>query len=239
MYIVLVVVVGAAVCCCLVLAWRRTALSDWSPRLPRDQVRWAGWVAGLLALAVSVILIASGGNPDLPAYLAVAGSALVILCAPLQARRLIPLAAVAIGLAGLGLALSSIMPPYASLSMSGAFPRASAWRASLLLQSGVFLAVGLWLIWRARQSRSATAGEAGMGRRAGGGGRSRWGLMLAPAAAAAVILIDQQAGHPAWKAAAAAAVVALIVVLLVPAAAPDLAAAGLVVLGLCALSYVL
>jgi len=238
MYRVLVVV-GAAACCCLMLAWRRTAFSDWSPRLSGDQLRRAGWVAGLLAMAVSVILIASGGHPDLPAYLATVASALIILCAPPQARRFVPLAAVAIGLAGLVLALSSTLPPYAALSWPGVMPRASAWRASLLLQSGVFLAVGLWLIWRARRSRSAAPGDEGVGRSAGRGAWSRWGLMLVPAAAVAVILIDQQPGHPAWKAAAAATVVALIVVALVRGAAPDLAAAGLVVLGLCALGYVM
>jgi len=230
MYRVLVVL-GAAACCCLGLAWRRPAFSDWSPRLSRDQLRRAGWVAGLLAMAVSVILIASGGNQDLPAYLAAAATALIILCAPPQARRFAPLAAVAIGLAGLVLALSSTLPPYASLGLNAIFPRASAWRASLILQSGVFLAAGLWLIWLARRSRPAQEREPT--------GRSRWGLMLVPAAAVAVILIDQQPGHPAWKAAAAAAVVALIVVALVRGAAPDLAAAGLVVLGLCALGYVI
>jgi signal transduction histidine kinase len=250
MYRVLLAVGAAACCCCLMLTWRRTAWGAWSPRVSWDQLRWAGWAAGLLAAAMSVILIASGGNPDLPAYLAAAASALVILCAPPQARRLMPLGAVAIGLAGLALVLSSNLAPYASLSLFGQFPRASAWRASLLLQSGVFLAAGLWLIWRARQSRPATAvagegeggkakGEWGGGRRPGGRGRSRWGLMLPPAAAVAVFLLDQQAGHPAWAAAVAAAVVALLVVALVPAAAPDLAAAGLVILGLCALSYVL
>jgi signal transduction histidine kinase len=240
MYRVLVVV-GAAAYCCLMLAWRRTDLDDWNPRLSRDHVRQAGWVAGLLAMAVSVILIASGGNPDLPAYLAAVASGLIILCAPPQARRLMPLAAVTIGLAGLAVALFSIMPPYASLSWPGMTPRASAWRAALILQSGVFLAVGLWLIWRARRSRPAGAapgqGAGGIGRWAGV--RSRWGLMLPAAAAVAVLLLDKRPDHPAWTAAAAAAVVALIVVLLVPAAAPDLAAAGLVVLGLCAFSYVL
>jgi signal transduction histidine kinase len=245
MYRVLVVV-GAAACCCLMLAWRRTALSDWSPRLSRDNVRWAGWVAGLLTMAVSVILIASGGNPDLPAYLAAAACALIILCAPPQARWLMPLAAVAIGLVGLAVALSSTSAPYVSLSLTGATPRASAWHASLIIQSGVFLAAGLSLIWRARQSRPAPAeGEGGSAEGRGGGwgpgrrGRPRWGLLLPPAAAVAVLLVDQRPGHPAWGAAAAAAVVALVVVVLLPAAAPDLAAAGLVVLGLCAFSYVL
>jgi len=236
MYIVLVV--GAAACCCL-------GLACWSPHPSGEQLRRAGWVAGLLAMAASVILIASGGNAGLPAYLAAAASGLIILCAPPQARRLMPIAAVAIGLAGLALAVTSIRPPYASLGL-GVYPRASAWRASLLIQSGVFLAAGLWLIWRARHSRPATAAPSeeghsgeGTGRWAGRGRWSRWGLLLVPAAAIAVILIDQQRGHPAWKAAAAAAIVALIVVALVRGAAPDLAAAGLVVLGLFAFLYVL
>jgi signal transduction histidine kinase len=246
MYRVLLVVIAAA-CCCLVLSWRLTALSKWGPRLSRDRARRAGWVAGLVAMAVSVFLIASGSNPDLPGYLAAGACALIILCAPPQVRRLVPLAAVAIGLAGLVLAVASIRPPYGSLWLTGGFPRASTWRASLLIQSGVFLAAGLWLIWGVRQPRPATAaqgeegavkGESGGGRGARADGRSRWGLMLVPAAAVAAILIDQQPGHPAWKAAAAAAVVALIVAVLVPAAAPDLAAAGLVALGLFAFSYV-
>jgi signal transduction histidine kinase len=111
----------------------------------------------------------------------------------------------------------------------GELARVAAWNASLILQSGVFVAAGLWLIWRTRQSR---AGRAVPGR------PPRWGLLLPPAAAAAVILVNHHLNHPAWIVAAAVALVALIAVLLLPAAAPDLAAAGVTVAGLCALSYV-
>ena len=240
------VAVGVVACFCLVLAWLmswgRTALSEWRPRPSRDQLRRVGWVAGLLAMAASVIMIAGGGNPDQPGYLAAAATALIIFCAPPQARRLMPLAALVIGLAGLALALYSNSSPYGGFLLNGMSARATAWRASLMLQSGVFLAAGLWLIWRGRQSGRARAvngeGEGGMGSWTGGRWRWRWGVMLPPAAAIAVLLVDQAPGHAVWKAAAAAAVVALIMVLLLPAAAPDFAAAGVVALGLCALSYV-
>jgi signal transduction histidine kinase len=195
----------------------------------RERLRWLGWRVGLLAMALSLIALPGGGGPRVPAYLAAAATVPLCLCAPPAARRLAPFVLAGIGLLGIALALSRASSPYTGLLLGGLLPRASAWRASLILQSGVFLAAGLWLLWRARDSR---LGRPALGR------PPRWGLLLPPAAGIAVLLVEQGPGHPAWIAAAAAALIALIAVLLFPAAAPDLAAAGLMVLGLCALAYV-
>ncbi len=238
MYRVLVVVAVAAICCIgLVwrrsdpgdLAWRRPAGRDWATKILRERLCWLGWRVGLLAMALSLIALPAGGGPRVPAYLAAAATVLLVLCAPPAARRLTPLVLAGIGLLGIALALSSAFPPYGGMMLGGWLPRAAAWRASLILQSGVFLAAGLWLLWRARESR---LGAAALGR------PPRWGLLLPPAAGIAVLLVDQQAGRPVWIAAAAVTLIAVIAVFLLPAAAPDLAAAWLMVLGLCALAYV-
>jgi signal transduction histidine kinase len=191
----------------------------------------AGWAAGLLAVALSLLLLASGGNPGPPTYIAVVATWLIIACAPPGARTLAPLAAAAIGLTGIVVALGS----HQAGSFDGlAGTRFRAWSVSLLLQSCAFLAVGLWLIWRRRNVGSAAP--------RGDAGQRPWrrtGLLLVPTAALLAILIGQQGSHPAWTAALGAVAVALIVVAGLPAAAPDLAAAGLTALGVCALSYVI
>jgi signal transduction histidine kinase len=230
MYKVLVVL-GAAACCCFMLAWRRADAGDWTPQLPRffrDGLRMAGWALGLLALLVSVFLAATSGNPGPPTDVAVVASWLVIGCAPPRARPLAPFAAVGLGLAGMVAALTA--GHYVGSLLFGSAPRFNAWRVSLLVQSALFIIVGLWLIRRERSGGPAQ--PAGAARRRDW----RWAVLLVPAAALVTLLIDQQASHPAWLVALA---VALVVVVALPAAAPDLAAAGLTVLGLAALSYVL
>jgi signal transduction histidine kinase len=237
MYRVLVVAAVAAICCVgLVwcrsdpgdLAWRRPAGSDWVTKILRERLCWLGWRVGLLAMAVSLIAL-MGGNPRAPAYLAAAATAVLVLCAPPAARGLAPFVLAGIGTLGIALAVSTTSPPYAGLLLGGLVSRAEAWRASLVVQSGVFLAVGLWLLWRARESR---LGRPALSR------PPRWGLLLPPAVGITVLLLGQGGGHPAWIAAAAAARIALIAVTLLQAAAPDLAAAGVTVLGLCALACV-
>ncbi len=233
MYRVLVVV-GAAACCCLMLAWRRPAGRDRFPWPSREQLREIGWMVGLIVLALCAAGAASAGDFRWPALAAVPATALLILCAPPLARRLAPLALAGAGLAGIVLALAAWS--YPGMPVGPAIARFGAWRAAVLVQSCVFLAAGVWLLWRSRNAGPGLAGGAGAGgqwprRRAAA-------LLLVPAAALLVILICRQHGHPAWLAAAAAAAVALIVVVGLPAAAPDLAAAALTVLGLCALTYV-
>jgi signal transduction histidine kinase len=197
-----------------------------------DRLRMAGWAAGLLAMTLSLLVLASGGNPRPPTYLAIVASWLIIACAPSRVRILAPVAAVAIGLTGVMVTLADRQDPGAPFAGSGG-TRFNTWTVSLLLQSCAFLAVGLWLIWRRRNSALALAG--------GSAGQWPWrraGLLLVPAAALLAILLDQQRDHPGWIAALAAAAMALVVVVALPAAAPDLAAAVLTVLGICALAYV-
>jgi signal transduction histidine kinase len=197
-----------------------------------DRLRMIGWAAGLLALALSLLALTSGGNPRPPTYVAVVASWLIIACAPPKVRALVPLVAVTIGLTGIMVALADNHP--GSPSDGLAETRFTAWRASLLLQSCAFLAVGIWLIWRRGSDESAASrGDAGQWL------RRRAGLLLVPAAALLVILIDQQGRQAPLIAVLAAAAMALVVVVGLPAAAPDLAAAGLTALGVCALSYVI
>src|SRR4249920_1961211 len=107
-----------------------------------DRLRMAGWAAGLLAVALSLLMLASGGNPGPPTYIAVVATWLIIACAPPGARTLAPLAAAAIGLTGIVVALGS----HQAGSFDGlAGTRFRAWSVSLLLQSCAFLAVGFWL----------------------------------------------------------------------------------------------
>jgi signal transduction histidine kinase len=227
---------GVAACCWFLLAWLRTDDDGWKPRLPRfsrDQLRTAGWAVGLLVLAVSMAVAATSGNAKLPTYVAVVALWLVIACAPLRVRPLLPFAAIGIGLAGI--VVAALASRYLGAVLPGVVARRfSVWRLSLLVQSVAFLAVGLWLIWRRRNG--------GPARFSGSPGRSEWrrlGLLLLPAAALLALLIYQRASHGAWIAAAAAVALALIVVVALPSAAPDLAAVALTVLGLCALGYAL
>jgi len=197
-----------------------------------DRLRMAGWATGLLAMTLSLLVIASGGNPRPPTYLAVVASWLIIACAPPRVRTLAPLAAVIIGLTGVMATLADRQHQGAPFAGSDG-TRFSAWTVSLLLQSCAFLAVGLWLIWRRRDSAFALSRG-----RAGQRPWRRAGLLLVPAAALLTILLDQQGDHPGWVAALAAAAMAAVVVVGLPAAAPDLVAAVLTGLGICALSYV-
>jgi signal transduction histidine kinase len=248
----ILVVVGAAACCCLVLAWRGGVGRGRFPRPSREQLREVGWMAGLIVLALCAAGAAWADGARWPALLAVPATGLLSLCAPPLARRLVPLALAGVGLAGIVLALAvrpylgplhqpssqPPAPPPAALIFVGSLnARFDVWRVSLLVESCVFLAVGLWLLWRSRNAGPGLAGQASaVGRWPRGHAAA---LFLVPAAALVVILIYRQPSHPAWVAAVAAAAVVLIVVACLPAAAPDLAAAGLTVLGLCALSYVL
>ncbi len=228
---VIAILLGAAACCCFLLARRRPDADDGSRRVPRfsrHELRTAGWAAGLLVLAVSVAAAATSNNAGPPSYLAVAALWLVIACAPARVRPLLPFAAVGIGLAGLIAAVAA--QRLAGSLLGGLAPRFGVWRLSLLVQSAAFILVGLWLIRRERSDGPMLPA----GRR-----DWRWAVLLLPTAALLALLIDRQTGRTAWDAAAAAVALALILVLVLPAAAPDLAAAGLTVLGLAALSYVL
>ena len=98
--------------------------------------------------------------------------------------------------------------------------RYQSWRAVLLLESLVFLALGCWLTWRARPTAPSSRRPA------------RWGLLLPAAVAIIVLLVTQQENHPRVVLAAGLAGIALVIALVLPAAAADLAAVAVVALGL-------
>ena len=223
MYIVLAA--GAVIYCCLMLAWRRPPVRGWIPRvMSRERLREAGLIIALVALALCGVALATNANPW-PAVVAVPATGLLIACAPPSARKLIPVALVALGLLGLLLAWSYSAWATGPGPESGTLnPRGEAWRYALLLQSCAFLGAGLWLSWR--RARGPGLADRAPGR------PPRWGLLLPPVAATACLLIDQHLGHAPWIAALGVTAIGLLTVVLVPAVAADLAATGLIVLGL-------
>ena len=161
MYIVLAA--GAVIYGCLMLAWRRPPLRSWIPRVSRERLREAGLLTALVTLALCAVALATNANPW-PAMVVVPATGLLIACAPPSARKLIPIALVALGLLGLLLAgkysawATGPGPEGGTLN-----PRGEAWRYALLLQSCGFLGIGLWLSWRRARSptRNTTTPAAG------------------------------------------------------------------------------
>jgi signal transduction histidine kinase len=224
MYIVLAA--GAIIYGCLMLAWRRPPWRSWIPKVSRARLREAGLLIALLALALCVIALATQTNSNSwPAVVAVPATGLLLACAPPAARKLMPVGLVVLGLVGLVLARS--YSAWAAGPGPGAGtldPRSEAWRYALLLQSCAFLGAGLWLSWRRARGPVLASREPGR--------PPRWGLLLPLAAATACVLMDKQVAHPPWVAAVAVTAAGLLVLVLVPAVAADLAATGLIVLGL-------
>jgi signal transduction histidine kinase len=222
MYIVLAA--GAIIYGCLMLAWRRPPWRSWIPRVSRERLREAGLLIALVVLALCAVALATGANPW-PAVGVVPAIGLLIACAPPSARKLIPVALVALGLLGLVLAWSYSAWATGPGPQSGTLnPRGEAWRYALLLQSCAFLGAGLWLSWRRARGSAPVDGP---------GRPPRWGLLLPLVAAVLCLLTDQHAAtHGGWIAAVVVTAVGLLILVLVPAVAADLAATGLIVLGL-------
>ncbi len=237
MYIVLAA--GAVIYCCLMLAWRRPPLRSWIPRVSRKRLREAGLVIALVTLALCAVALATNANPW-PAMAVVPATGLLIACAPPSARKLMPVALVALGLLGLLLAWSYSAWATGPGPESGTLnPRGEAWRYALVLQSCAFLGAGLWLSWRRARGPAPSAGGSALADRARAlasrepGRPPRWGLLLPLVAAVLCLLIDQQtATHGGWVAAVMVTALGLLILVLVPAVAADLAATGLIVLGL-------
>jgi signal transduction histidine kinase len=221
MYIVLAA--GAVIYGCLMLAWRRPPWRSWIPSVSQTRLREAGLVIALVTLALCVVEAAHAS--PWPGIVAVPAIGLLIVCAPPPARKLAPVALVVLGVLGLLLARSLNVwwnGPGAAQGMLE--PRAAAWRDLLLLQSCAFLAAGLWLSWR--RARGPALADRGPSR------PPRWGLLLPPVAATVSLLVDQQPSHPPWIAAVGVTAIGLLILVLVPSVAADLAATGLIVLGL-------
>jgi signal transduction histidine kinase len=97
--------------------------------------------------------------------------------------------------------------------------RYASWRAALLLESVVFLALGCWLMWRARPAAAGPLRQ------------PRWGLLLPLAVAGVGLLVNQQEGHEATATAAVLAGTALLTAILFPTVSADLAAIAVIALG--------
>jgi signal transduction histidine kinase len=221
MYIVLAA--GAVIYGCLMLAWREPPRRSWIPRVSPIRLREAGLIIALITLALCVVEAAHAS--PWPGVVAVPATGLLIVCAPRPARKLAPVALVVLGVVGLLLARSlNVWWTGPGPSQGMLEPRAAAWRDLLMLQSGAFLAAGLWLSWRlARGPALAARGPARP---------LRWGLLLPLAAATACLLVDQQPSQPTAVAVMGVTAIGLLIFVLVPAVAADLAATGLIVLGL-------
>ncbi len=223
---ILIIGVTAYLAVCLWLAVRRMDASGAGPKTPRGRLRELRWAMVLYALAVSGFLL-FGAN-HWPTFLAILIAGAILVAAPQRAATIAAVAIVVLGLYGFWLVRSFERGAWTQLLYGLVLAGAGSWQNSLLLpQAYVFLALGLWLLWRAgRRSRLA---EELLAR------RPRWGLLLLPVAAMAAELLGPNYWFPPGSAnllltvALAAAAVAL--VLWAPATAADLAAAGLVALG--------
>src|SRR3984885_6029079 len=195
MYIGLLVVAGVAL-----LAWRWQAVKDWAQRVAWRPYREAGLLVGLLALAFCVVSLLTNNSPW-PATVVVPATVWLIFCAPPPARKFAPVAMVVAGVVGVALTVSRVSSPAAYSGpgqgqwASAVAARYQSWRAALLVESLVFLAVGCWLMWRARPQAPASVR------------RPRWGLLLLPLTVAALVLLinQQQTGHAEASTAAAIA----------------------------------
>jgi len=218
MYIGLLVVAVAAS-----LAWRWPAVKGWAQRVSWRPYREVGLLIGLLLLAFCVVSLLTNNSPW-PGTVVVPATVWLIFCAPQQARKYAPVAMIVGGVAGIALTVSRAAAPALDGGPGGwatnVAVRYESWRTVLLLESVVFLALGCWLIWRARRAAAASLRP------------PRWGLLLPLAAAGVVLLVNQQERHAAMATAAAIAVAALLIATLFPVVSADLAAIAVIALGL-------
>ncbi len=217
MYIGLLVIAGAAL-----LAWRWQSVRDWAERVSWRPYREVGLLVGLLILAFCVVSLLTSNSPR-PATVVAPVTVWLVFCAPPPARRLAPAAMVVAGIAGIALTVSQVSSPYLPGGSRQwavtVLARYQSWRAVLLLESAVFLAVGCWLAWRARPTAPSSPLP------------PRWGLLLPPAVAGVALLVTQQESQPRVALAAGLAVVALVIAVVLPTAAADLAALAVITLG--------
>src|SRR5580704_4015802 len=127
-----------------------------------------------------------------------------------------------VGLLALAFCVVSLLTNNSPWPASAVAARYQSWRAALLVESLVFLAVGCWLMWRARPQAPTSVR------------RPRWGLLLLPLTLAALVLLinQQQTGHAEATTAAAIAGAALLIAIVFPTVSADLAAVAVIALGL-------
>jgi signal transduction histidine kinase len=218
MYIGLLVIAGVAL-----LAWRWQAVRDWAERVSWRPYREVGLLIGLLILAFCLVSLLTN-NSSWPATVIVPVTVWLVFCAPPPARKLAPVAMVVSGLVGIALTVSRVSSPSVPAGSqqwaATVALRYESWRAVLLLESVVLLALGCWLAWRARLTAPSSLRP------------PRWGLLLPPAVAGIAMLVTQQENQPRVVLAAGLAAIALVIALVLPTAAADLAALAVIALGL-------
>jgi signal transduction histidine kinase len=205
------------------LAWRWPSVKNWASRASWRPYREAGLLVGLLLLAFCVVSLLTNNSPW-PATVVVPATIWLIYCAPSPIRKYAPVAMVVIGIVGAALTVSRVASP----ALDGGpgqwantqAVRYESWRATLLLESVVILALGCWLMWRARPAAAASLRP------------PRWGLLLPLAAAGVVLLVNQQERHEAMATAAAVAAAALLIAIVFPVVSADLAAVAVLALGM-------
>jgi signal transduction histidine kinase len=186
-----------------------------------------GW--GLVLLALAISLFGLNGVNHWPTLIAMLIAGLVLVLWPRQAAWLVAVMLIALGLYGF-LLVRAYQHGYTVQKLYGlVLAGAGSYRTEFVLpQAYLFLVLGLWLLWRmvSRHSRLVTVL---LGR------RTWWRLLLLPVAAVAMELVGPGYGFGLgwwsilWYLAAATV---LLIVWRFPAGAADLAAAGLIALGL-------
>jgi len=222
------VLVVAYVAGCIWLSVRRMEASGAGPKTPRGRLRELGWGLSLLALAISMFGL---GVTRLATLGAMAFAGAVLVLRPKLAATLLPVALLAFGLYGFWVVRAYLHGPWSYTALYGVVNiDPGSWMAALILpEVYVFVAVGLWLLWRrvGRRSRLVTALLSWP---------VRWRWLLLPVVAMIMELFGPNYwlspgwGSLAWN--AALVVITVLLVLRTPATAADLAAAGLVILGL-------
>jgi signal transduction histidine kinase len=222
------ILVTAYVAACIWLSVRRMEASGTGPKTPRGRLRELGWGLGLLALAISLFGL---GASRWVTFGAMAIAGLVLILRPRVAAILLPVALVALGLYGFWVLRTYLRGSWFYSGLYGVvhvFPGFSQ-LGFILPEAYVFLAAGLWLVWRrillpTRLAARLLAWP------------TRWRWLLFPVVAMAMELLGPNYwlqpgwGSLAWSAAFVA--LAVILVLRTPATAADLATAGLVALGM-------
>jgi signal transduction histidine kinase len=143
MYFVFVALLGGVTAFVLI---RGKGLARPSPAGLRGRVRAAGW--GLLLIPAAVMAATMSGRAHGLAVAELAVAAALVLGTPRLAAKLVPYAALALGIGGLVLA-TKYHDGFTRSVLYGIVPAGGweTWRDQLVLpEAGLFLALGLWLL---------------------------------------------------------------------------------------------
>lgn len=177
----------------LVVHWLRTGRQA-PPKGQRGRLRDCAWCAALVAVAAVLTvnaypaLVRGGYRWWLPAIPLAAAA--VVFWRPRMAAWLVPVALIAFGVAGLGLARlysgSYLLAGYGVATVGD-----PSMTGLILAQSWAFVAAGGWLGWRELHRRPAAV-RLLLGRLAGAPPRQRWALLMLPLSLAVAELVGSQ-----------------------------------------------